>query len=53
MPTASVAVVPAEFPRAVPLGNESTMTAYQTLAQSLSAIPLAASDPTTPFSLPL
>jgi transposase len=29
-----------------------TMTAYQTLVQSLSATLLASSDPTTPFSLP-
>jgi hypothetical protein len=28
------------------------MTAYQTLAQSLSATPHAATDPTTPSSLP-
>jgi transposase len=33
-------------------GIRSTMTAYQTPAQSLSATPPAASDPTTPFSLP-
>ncbi len=39
--------------RAGLLGNKSTMTAYRTLGQSPSGIPLAASDPIAPLSLPL
>ena len=41
-----------EFLRAVPPGNKSTMTAYQTPAQSLRATPRAASDPTIRSSRP-
>jgi len=52
MPTSNDAVPQDESPHAVPPGNKWTMTAYQKLAQSPSATPPAASDPTTPFSLP-
>jgi hypothetical protein len=51
MPTVSDAVAQDESHRAVPPENKWTMTAYQTLVQSLSETPLVASDPTTPFSL--
>src|SRR5215472_8789470 len=52
MPALSGAVAGDEFPRAGPAENKSTMMAYQTLAQSLSATRPAASDPKVPFSLP-
>src|SRR5215472_10219736 len=52
MPALSGAVAGDEFPRKGPAENKSTMMAYQTLAQSLSATPPAASDPKAPFSLP-
>jgi len=41
------------IPRAAPAENKSTMTVYQTLAQSLSAPRHPASDPKALFSLPL
>jgi hypothetical protein len=53
MPALSGAVVGDEFPRAGPAENKSTMTAYQTLAQSLSATRPDASDSKALFSLPL
>src|SRR5260370_1258078 len=52
-PTASDAEGMDEFHRAVRPGNKSTMTAYQTPAQSPSATRRAASDPITPSSRPL
>jgi hypothetical protein len=52
MPTASGAAAQDESLRAAPPGNKSTATAYQTPVQSLLATHPAASDPTTPSSLP-
>jgi hypothetical protein len=52
MPALSAAAAQDECPRAGPLGNRSTMTAYQKLVQSPSATPLASSDPITQSSLP-
>jgi hypothetical protein len=50
MPALSGAVAQDEFPRAGQAENKSTMMAYQTLAQSLSATRPAASDPKALFS---
>ena len=49
---ANAAVRGAGFRHAATPGNKSKMTAYQTPGQSLSAIHRAASDPTTPSSVP-
>jgi len=46
------AAVEDKFPRAVLAENKSMMTAYQTLAQSLSATPRPASDPKALLSQP-
>jgi hypothetical protein len=52
LPTASDAVEPDESLRVGRLGNKWTMTTYRTLARSLLATPLSASDPTIPSSRP-
>src|ERR1700731_676595 len=50
MPAGNAASAQDESPHAAPPENKSTMTACQTLAQSPSATPHAASAPTTPPS---
>src|ERR1700722_8917385 len=52
MPAGNAASAQDESPHAAPPENKSTMTACQTLAQSPSATPHAASAPTTPASPP-
>jgi hypothetical protein len=52
MPVSIDAALEDESPRAAPAENKSMMTAYQTLARSLSATPRPASDPKALFSLP-